>query len=99
MIDYLFLMHNDASSEAATTPDAWPVYLQRLRDDGAFEGGSSIGDGVCVSKAENPPPISQQLGGYIRVRAENFEAACELVKGNPVYEAGGTVEVRELLRD
>ncbi len=42
---------------------AWNVYFARLRDVGAFQGGSAIGD------------------------------------GNPFYEAGGTVEVRELPRD
>jgi hypothetical protein len=30
------------------------------------------------------------------VQAENLERARELVQGNPVFEAGGTVEIREL---
>jgi hypothetical protein len=32
------------------------------------------------------------------VNAENLAAAKSLLPGNPVYEAGGTVEIRELPR-
>jgi len=49
----------------------------------------------CASK---PTAISRQIAGDIRIRAENLNAARELVIGNPVYEAGGTVEIRELPR-
>jgi hypothetical protein len=63
---------------------------------GAFEGGSAIGSGSCVSKAGTEAEIARHLAGYIRVRAESLEAAQALLAGNPVYEAGGTVEIREL---
>jgi hypothetical protein len=36
------------------------------------------------------------LAGYIRVRADNLDEAKSLLAGNPVFEAGGTVEIREL---
>jgi len=64
----------------------------------AFEGGRSIGDGICASKPSTPPTVTRQISGYIRVRAEDLKAARELVIGNPVYEAGGTVEILELPR-
>lgn len=99
MNDYLLLMHRDARQDAADVQREWSVYLQRLRDAGVFEGGSSIGDGVCVSKSENAASVTSHLSGYIRVQAESLAAARELVNGNPVYEAGGTVEIRELPRD
>lgn len=96
MNDYLFLMHNDAG-DGPGDPDAqWTAYLAQLRQAGAFLGGSAIGDGVCLSKASAPPGITPQLSGYIRIQAENMTRARELVPGNPVYEAGGTVEIREL---
>jgi hypothetical protein len=38
------------------------------------------------------------LTGFIRVRAKSLEQAKALVAGNPLYEAGGTVEIRELPR-
>jgi hypothetical protein len=41
---------------------------------------------------------SSHLSGYIRVKAESLEAAKRLLKANLVFEAGGTVDVRELPR-
>jgi hypothetical protein len=51
-----------------------------------------------VSKAGPRTEITGHLTGYIRVRAESLNAARALVAGNPVYEAGGTIEIRELPR-
>ena len=101
MNEYLLLMHAGAPAEARGTVDAahtWPAYFARLRAAGAFEGGSAIGGGVCVSKAGRAAGITGHLAGYLRVRAESLAAAEALVAGNPVYEAGGTVEIRELPR-
>jgi hypothetical protein len=95
MNDYLLLMHNDAPG----ADHDWPVYFAKLRGEGAFQGGSSMGGGVCVSKAGSTKPITNYLSGYIRIRAASLDAARALVIGNPVYEAGGTIEIRELPRD
>jgi hypothetical protein len=96
MNDYIFLMHNDARDGNGTGGDEWAAYFSRLRQAGAFQGGSALGDGVCLSKSGIPPGITQHLSGYIRIQAESLKRAQELVQGNPVFEAGGTVEVREL---
>ncbi len=98
MNDYIFFMHDDVPNEHRRRYDEWNAYLAKLREAGAFEGGSAIGDGICASKSVAPTAISRQIAGYIRIRAENLNAARELVIGNPVYEAGGTVEIRELPR-
>lgn len=94
MNDYLILMHNDA--EHAETDAAWAQYLHKLRASGQFEGGSAIGAGVCVVKTGKLTGITAHLSGYIRIRAETLEAAKKLLEGNPVFEGGGTVEIREL---
>lgn len=99
MNDYILLMHNDAPAEQDGRADRWPAYFAKLRAANAFQGGSSIGDGICVSKSSSAPEVTHHLAGYIRVRAESLSAARELVIGNPVFEAGGTVEIRELPRD
>jgi len=96
MPDYILLMHNDA-----TTPvdvDAWGPYIAGLRAAGAFEGGSAIGPGVCVRKTGAVPPITADLGGFMRITAAGLEEARRLLAGNPVFEAGGMVEIRELPR-
>jgi len=40
--------------------------------------------------------ISSQIVGYVKVEARDMEQARELVRGNPVYEDGGAVEIRGL---
>jgi hypothetical protein len=93
MAEYIFLMHDDADDECS-----WELYLQTLRKDGSFEGGSAIGDGVCVRKSGAAPSVTAHLTGYIRVKADNIERAKALLAGNPHFEGGGTVEIRELPR-
>jgi hypothetical protein len=96
MNDYIFLMHNDVPADARTGDAEWESYFATLGRTGRFDGGSTIGTGVCYNKRTDPPAIADHLGGYIRVRAENIQQARTLLDGNPVYEAGGTVEIREL---
>lgn len=62
-------------------------------------GGSSLGDGVCKSKGNVTHPISEHLGGFIRIVANDLAHAETFLEGNPVYEAGGKVEIRELPED
>ena len=97
MPDYILLMHDDVV--APETPEMWDHYLTTLRAAGVFEGGSSIGRGVALRNSAAAAPLSAQLVGFIRVTAPDDAAARRLVDGNPVYECGGTVEVRELPRD
>jgi hypothetical protein len=100
MTDYILLMHNDSTdSVAANDPVAWNDYFTLLQKTGLFDGGSSIGKGLVLRKSAQPAAGSDHLCGYIRVRAASFEQAQSFLSGNPVYEAGGTVELRELPRD
>jgi hypothetical protein len=99
MNDYILLMYNDVAEDQRRPHEEWATYFTKLCEAGAFQGGSSIGGGVCVRKAGSTPEISRHIGGYIRIRAADLDAARALVAGNPVYEGGGTVEVRELPKD
>ena len=95
MADFIFLMHDDAAGGDGLD---WDPYLTKLREAGVFQGGSSIGAGACVRKAGATPDPTAHLSGFIRVTARDFAHAQSLLPGNPVYEAGGTVEIRELPR-
>ena len=80
MADYIFLMHDD--DPAGGAGQDWEPYLSRLREAGVFQGGSAIGDGPCERKSgATPAPTAH---------------ARLLLAGNPVFEAGGTVEIRDL---
>ena len=97
MLDFLLLMHRlpDESVEAAL--DFGP-YLASLQNAGRLRGGSAIGGGTCVRKVGTgaSPQITAHIVGYIRVVATDLEDALGALPGNPVFEAGGTVEIREL---
>lgn len=97
MRDYILLMHDDATE--AQTPEMWQAYFVSLNASGRFDGGSAIAGGESLRKMGAPAPLSDRLGGYIRIRAEDIEEAKAFLAGNPVYECGGTVEVRELPRE
>jgi hypothetical protein len=92
--EFILLMHDDSTAEE----EGWELYLARLRQEGCFAGGSAIGDGVCLRKSGAPGPLTAHLAGFIRVTANSLHHAKSLLIGNPVFEAGGTVEIRELPR-
>jgi hypothetical protein len=54
--EYILFIHNDI---VADDQGAWEPYLQTLKQSGLFEGGSEIGDGICVRKAGAAPPITK----------------------------------------
>ncbi len=90
----MLLMHDDASHDEG----AWEGYLSRLKQSGCFQGGSAIGEGICARKSAAAAAVTAHLTGYIRVEADSLDHARSMLAGNPVFEAGGTVEIRELPR-
>ncbi|SFS08566.1 hypothetical protein SAMN05421771_1502 [Granulicella pectinivorans] len=99
MPEYLLLMHNDIPQRGEEgNANAWGDYLGGLQAADILEGGSAIGTGICVRKQGVAPPIAAHLSGYLRIQAEDLDEARTYLVGNPVYEAGGTVEIRELPR-
>jgi hypothetical protein len=98
MNEFIFFMHNDAA-EDANNDAAWGAYLTQLQRAGRFLGGSSIGGGACFAKDRDAPAVTAHISGFIRVEAADIASAQQLLDGNPTFEAGGTVEIRELLRD
>ncbi|WP_374582706.1 hypothetical protein [Pseudoduganella sp.] len=97
MNEYIFLMFGDAADAGMADDGAlWDAYISRLQASGQFDGGSAIGAGLRCRKGSDTQPAPPGCTGFIRLRAESLAAAQALLAGNPVYEAGGTVEVREL---
>ena len=98
--DYIFLMHGDVlDRESAESAERWEACLGGLRAKGNFEGGSSIGPGARFEQGQAVVSADGNLTGFLRVRAVGLEEVAALLVGNPVYEAGGTVEIRELPKD
>jgi hypothetical protein len=94
MADFILFMHTDVPPNAPS--EGWDEYLDKLKSGGRLGGGSAVGSGQCFRRGRDPAPLSSRIGGYIRVTADDMADARTLLAGNPVYEAGGTVEIREL---
>jgi hypothetical protein len=90
-------MHDDATVDENLSD--WGPYLSGLRSSGNFDGGSSLGSGSSHRKGREPHSISGHLVGYLMVSADDLAAASIFLAGNPVYEAGGTVQIRQLIED
>ena len=97
MRDFILFSHCDCAARPSAA--MWTDYLAALRRRGAFDGGSAIGEGRTFRQRAEPAPVSAQLSGYIRIRAASLVEAEALLSGHPVWESGGTVEIRELPRD
>ena len=54
------------------------------------QADQSITDGPYAESKE-------MVGGYSIIQADDYDQACELAKGCPIYETGGCVEVREVM--
>lgn len=94
MAEYMFLMHSDYERHKGS--ENWQPYLDMLSSVGALRGGSAMGSGLCVRRSGSVPNVSDHLVGYVKIEARDLNHARDLVLGNPVFEAGGTVEIREL---
>ena len=94
MPDFILFMHDDATSTVVDSD--WQTYLDGLQAAGVLRGGSAIGDGTCYRRSGSPGARTTTVVGYIKLEEDTFEAAARHLAGNPVYEAGGTVEVRVL---
>ncbi|MEE4281074.1 MAG: hypothetical protein V2I41_03960, partial [Pseudomonadales bacterium] len=60
-------------------------------------GGSSLGNGISVSKGRSDGTC--EVTGFMRFSAESIDEVRKLVSGNPLYEAGGRIELLEEIPD
>ena len=42
--------------------------------------------------------IKEFFSGYIVVKTETIDESVEIAKGNPIFEIGGNIEIREVLK-
>jgi hypothetical protein len=100
MPEFIVFMYNDVVDRGiANDGQKWSAYLARLKATGRFSGGSSIGRGSKFKKGSQQSPSELSIEGFLRIEATNAAEAQAVLEDNPNYEAGGTVEIRELLQD
>ncbi len=102
MPNYLFVYHggaNPASPEEGEKIIAKWVSWIGGHGSSFIDGGNPVGmsktvssSGVADNGGANP------ASGYGIVTARNIDAAAEIAKGCPIHEAGGSVEVAEIIQ-
>jgi hypothetical protein len=80
------------------------TWIDELRRSGRYEGGEPLEEkGKTVSGSRGSIVIDgpfaeakELVGGYFILKAANLDEAAEIAKGCPIFENGGTVEVRKI---
>ncbi len=111
MPKFLFIYRDPASkSDTEVSPDQMQAHIQKWWDwlGAGQEAGwvTAMGDALTKegrvvqadkSIVDGPHVESKELvGGYSIIEASGYDQACELAMGCPIYEMGGTVEIREV---
>lgn len=81
-------------------------WIDELRSSGRYEGGEPLEDkGKTISGdrgslvTDGPFAEAKELvGGYFILKATDLNEATEIAKGCPIFDNGGTVEVRKIAR-
>src|SRR5262245_17821025 len=107
MSNFMYLFRG---GQTPTSPEAmqaqmqkWMTWIEKLRQDGKYIDGDPLQGGGKVLKSPNKVitdrPFTedkQVVGGYFLIRAESLEQAADLAKDCPIFENGGSVEVRPI---
>jgi hypothetical protein len=94
----------DASPERMQAQmQKWMNWIQRLKEQGTYVTGEPLQpEGKVVSSAKKiitDGPFAEGkevVAGFFIIRAENLVQATEISKDCPVFENGGSVEIRAI---
>jgi hypothetical protein len=110
MSEYLFLYRGGSRptspQEAQAVMQLWMNWMQELARQGHMKDRGQPLDpaGKVVSgreKAITDGPFAEAkdlVGGYTLITAADLAEAAELAKGCPVFDRGGSVEVRPVMK-
>src|ERR1051325_5881047 len=106
MSNFMFLFRG---GERPTSPEGmqaqmqkWMDWISRLRADGKYVAGDPLkGEGKVLTSRKIITDGAfaegkEIVGGYFLIRAETLEEAAELARDCPIFEGGGSVEVRAI---
>lgn len=110
MSKFLFVYRNTTESYSNMSPEEMQRILQKwqtwiaegIRQGWMVEAGDGLrreGRVVNAKKVVSDGPFSEAkevVGGFSIVQADTLDTATELAKGCPIFQRGGSVEVRPL---
>ncbi|HTP58521.1 MAG TPA: YciI family protein [Spirochaetia bacterium] len=111
MKDYIFLFRGGLDFRTASPEQLqkamqkWQLWMDRLAKDGKLSssgnrlnGTGSVIRGNKKEVFEGPYVEGKEIvGGYMGVKAASLEEAIEIGKGCPIFDFGGSTEVREVV--
>lgn len=110
MNDFLYLYRggqwsNRTPEQMQTTMQKWMAWMKELGDKGHIKDmGHPLeqqGKVVKAHKSVTDGPFAEAkdlIGGYTLVQARDLAHAAELTSGCPIFENGGFVEVRPIMK-
>jgi hypothetical protein len=110
MKDFLFVFRSDYNIQRNRSPEEMQATTKKWMDwvggiaaqNKLKDRGSSLTGSGKVVRANNLitdgpyTEIKELIGGFTIVKAGSLEEAAGLAKGCPIFEVGGSVEVREI---
>ena len=109
MADFIYLFRGaqpqGSPEQMQREMQKWRVWIDELGKKGQYKAGEPLDrTGKVVSgkqKVITDGPYTEAkdlVGGYLLVAAESLADAAELAKGCPIFENGGLVEVRPVMK-
>lgn len=110
MQDFMMLFRSEENPDFHPSPEElqaeiklWDTWIGGIAAQGKFgssealdftgkilHGNGTVTDGPYIE-------LKEIVGGYILVKAENFDDALQLAQGCPVLSVGGKVEIRPIM--
>ena len=110
MNDYLLLMRGGDARMAEQTEaqraehmQKWGAYMGGLTESGNLTGGQPLTQDARLVTANN---VSEEMvlsdkketiGGYLMVKANDYNHAVEIAQECPIFEYEGNIEIREIM--
>ncbi len=109
MTDFLYLFRSVPSGRTPSPEDMqrsmqkWGAWIQELSQKGTFKSGEPLQSGGKVVVGQKKlvtdgafAESKEIVGGYLIVTAASLDEATELSKGCPIFDDGGSVEIRQI---
>ena len=106
--DYLLLFRGGANpedmspEEMKATMNNWRAWMKGLKKSRQLTLGHPLQDGGKVlsgPKGKNVAPFGDtpdSIGGYMLIIAKDLSEATKIAKACPIFDSGGTVELRSI---
>ena len=101
MSKFMFAYHGgkmpETPEEGAKMMAAWEAWYKDMGES-LVDGGNPVGMSKTVSSGGvEDGGGANPLSGYTIISADSIEVACDMAKGCPMLESGGTVEVAPVI--